>query len=184
MHCDEACFRACYSEEALATSDSFCKIGHNLLLRIFEPVFLSIPSFVSIKLPDSARMVGTRFNWWQPSHPGANQADWAIDNILIGGSDSLPTTMSDDFGAGQPSSDWLFMDNAAVQSFCETEQGKGAWSIMSNWVMDEERNGLSLVGGIDSKEGTVVTTLDLQLREGTVLEFKVSDTIKSNMNAI
>ena len=123
---------------------------------------------MSIKLPDSARTIGTRFSWWQPSHPGVNQADWAIDNILIGGSKNLQTTLSDNFDSGQPSSDWLFLDNAVVGWICESEEG-----IMSSEVSDQIRTGLSLVGGIDSEEGTVITTTDLQLQEGTVLEFQV-----------
>ena len=31
VHCDKACFRACYSEAAFATSDSFRKIGSHIV---------------------------------------------------------------------------------------------------------------------------------------------------------
>ncbi|XP_033646479.1 reelin-like isoform X1 [Asterias rubens] len=136
------------------------------------------PSFVSIKLPDSARTIGTRFSWWQPSHPGVNQADWAIDNILIGGSKNLQTTLSDNFDSGQPSSDWLFLDNAVVGWICESEEG-----IMSSEVSDQIRTGLSLVGGIDSEEGTVITTTDLQLQEGTVLEFQIRSSCNTSWDS-
>ncbi|XP_038061332.1 reelin-like [Patiria miniata] len=127
----------------------------------------SIPSFVSIELPTTARTVGTRFSWWQPNHPGINQADWAIDNILIGGSsDNRPSAMADDFDLGLPSIDWLFLDNAAVLPFCDELDQEG--------MLDGMRENLSLVGGLDAEEGTVITTVDLQLQEGTVLEFEIS----------
>ncbi|XP_022095907.1 reelin-like [Acanthaster planci] len=131
----------------------------------------SMSSFVTITLPTAARTIGTRFSWWQPNHPGLNQADWAVDNIVIGGSsNSRPTAMSDSFDSGQPSVDWLFADNAAVLSFCNELDREG----VSNGVLDTAGENLSLVGGLDPEEGSVITTVDLQLQQGTVLEFKIS----------
>lgn len=48
-------------------------------------------------LPPSAQAVGVRIRWWQPQHDGADHGDWALDNVLISGSD-IRTQISDTFG--------------------------------------------------------------------------------------
>lgn len=35
--------------------------------------------------------------WWQPQHDGADHSDWALDNVLIAGSDPR-AQISDTFG--------------------------------------------------------------------------------------
>lgn len=48
-------------------------------------------------LPPPARQEGVRVRWWQPQHEGADHSDWALDNVLIAGSDPR-AQISDTFG--------------------------------------------------------------------------------------
>lgn len=60
--------------------------------------FLSLPPrFVNVLLPPAARQEGVRVRWWQPQHDGADHSDWALDNVLIAGSDPR-AQISDTFG--------------------------------------------------------------------------------------
>lgn len=59
--------------------------------------------FVNVLLPPAARALGVRIRWWQPQHDGADHSDWALDNVLISGSDAH-TQISDTFsGVALPS---------------------------------------------------------------------------------
>lgn len=60
-----------------------------------------------ILLPEGALTNATRLRWWQPfkessglviSNP--DRAQWALDNILIGGSEINPSTLLDTFDEG------------------------------------------------------------------------------------
>lgn len=53
--------------------------------------------FVNVLLPPAARQEGVRVRWWQPQHEGADHSDWALDNVLIAGSDPR-AQISDTFG--------------------------------------------------------------------------------------
>lgn len=53
--------------------------------------------FVNVLLPPTARQEGVRVRWWQPQHDGVDQSDWALDNVLIAGSD-IRGQISDTFG--------------------------------------------------------------------------------------
>lgn len=53
--------------------------------------------FVNVLLPPAARQEGVRVRWWQPQHEGADRSDWALDNVLIAGSDPR-AQISDTFG--------------------------------------------------------------------------------------
>lgn len=114
-------------------------------------------------LPPGSRQNGTRLRWWQPAHPGEDEADFAIDNVFVGGSSTLPASLRDDFESGSVSDQWLFTDNADVGEFCIESGQTEVGSIPPS----------SLFGGINSFEDTTMTTLDLRLQEGSVLEFKV-----------
>lgn len=48
-------------------------------------------------LPPAARQEGVRVRWWQPQHDGVDHSDWALDNVLIAGSDPR-AQISDTFG--------------------------------------------------------------------------------------
>lgn len=61
-----------------------------------------------IVLPEGALSNTTRLRWWQPfsvssglASPGLERAQWAIDNILVGGSDINPSTLLDNFDDGK-----------------------------------------------------------------------------------
>lgn len=61
-----------------------------------------------IVLPEGALSNATRLRWWQPftissslAMPGLERAQWALDNILVGGSDINPSTLLDTFDEGQ-----------------------------------------------------------------------------------
>ena len=60
-----------------------------------------------IVLPEGALSNATRLRWWQPftmssglAAPSLERAQWAIDNILVGGSDINPSTLLDTFDDG------------------------------------------------------------------------------------
>lgn len=52
---------------------------------------------MNVLLPPAARQEGVRVRWWQPQHDGADHSDWALDNVLIAGSDPR-AQISDTFG--------------------------------------------------------------------------------------
>lgn len=61
-----------------------------------------------IVLPEAALTNATRLRWWQPftvssglASPSLERAQWAVDNILVGGSDINPSTLLDNFDDGQ-----------------------------------------------------------------------------------
>ena len=58
---------------------------------------MSLIRFVNVLLPPAARQEGVRVRWWQPQHEGADHSDWALDNVLIAGSDPR-AQISDTFG--------------------------------------------------------------------------------------
>lgn len=58
-------------------------------------------------LPERALTNATRLRWWQPFsllsglvRSSAERAQWALDNILVGGSDINPSTLLDTFDDG------------------------------------------------------------------------------------
>lgn len=61
-----------------------------------------------IVLPERALTNSTRLRWWQPFslwsglvRPSVERAQWALDNILVGGSDINPSTLLDTFDDGE-----------------------------------------------------------------------------------
>ncbi|XP_026788519.2 reelin isoform X1 [Pangasianodon hypophthalmus] len=121
-------------------------ISWSLLTEIIYDQY-SKPGFVNVLLPPTAQAVGVQLRWWQPQHNGAERADWALDNVLISGSDTH-AQISDTFGGvalpsherspadgiltghiGTVSQDeksisrrvsdhWLFSEDCSVQQFC------------------------------------------------------------------
>lgn len=58
-------------------------------------------------LPEGALTNATRLRWWQPYKvssalvtPNLDRAQWALDNILIGGSEINPSMLLDTFDEG------------------------------------------------------------------------------------
>lgn len=55
--------------------------------KSYQVSLVSAQRFVNVLLPPAAREEGARVRWWQPQHDGADHSDWALDNVLIAGSD-------------------------------------------------------------------------------------------------
>ncbi|XP_033105614.1 LOW QUALITY PROTEIN: reelin-like [Anneissia japonica] len=138
----------------------------NILMELLYDQYQN-PSFVSIPLASEAKQNGTRIRWRQPKHEGQRQSDWVVDNIFIGGTHALPSTLSDDFEEGVVNEQWLFHDNTRLGSYCRSD-----W--LMNPIADDRPNRWSLIGGMNPLHDTVITTTDIHLQRGSVLEFKLS----------
>ncbi|XP_016393771.1 reelin-like [Sinocyclocheilus rhinocerous] len=155
-------------------------ISWNLLTEIFYDQY-SKPEFVNVLLPAAARAVGVRIRWWQPQHDGADRSDWALDNVLISGSDAH-AQISDTFGgAALPSHErapadgthtrhssssiiheetivsdhWLFSEDCSVKRFCSSPDG------------------VMVCGNTDGQEVYAVTH-DIVPAKGWVMQFKIA----------
>uniref|UniRef100_A0A671L3B4 Reelin n=1 Tax=Sinocyclocheilus anshuiensis TaxID=1608454 RepID=A0A671L3B4_9TELE len=155
-------------------------ISWNLLTEIFYDQY-SKPEFVNVLLPAAARAVGVRIRWWQPQHDGADRSDWALDNVLISGSDAH-AQISDTFGgAALPSHErapadsthtrhsgssviheetivsdhWLFSEDCSVKRFCSSPDG------------------VMVCGNTDGQEVYAVTH-DIIPAKGWVMQFKIA----------
>uniref|UniRef100_A0A671T1G7 Reelin n=1 Tax=Sinocyclocheilus anshuiensis TaxID=1608454 RepID=A0A671T1G7_9TELE len=143
-------------------------ISWNLLTEIFYDQY-SKPEFVNVLLPAAAQAVGVRIRWWQPQHDGADRSDWALDNVLISGSDAH-AQISDTFGgAALPSHErafriyfsmvlldhWLFSEDCSVKRFCSSPDG------------------VMVCGNTDGQEVYAVTH-DIIPAKGWVMQFKIA----------
>ncbi|XP_077424138.1 reelin isoform X2 [Vanacampus margaritifer] len=155
-------------------------IHWHLLTEIFYDLYTK-PGFVNVLLPPAARQEGVRVRWWQPQHDGVDQSDWALDNVLIAGSDTR-AQISDTFGGvalpnherapadetSGPNSDlteleetpivsdhWLFSEDCSVQRFCSSPDG-----VMA-------------CGNADGREVYAVTH-DIIPEKGWVMQFKIA----------
>lgn len=91
------------------SSGSVCRSGVSWTL-LHEMDYLK---YVSVRrdyivLPEGALTNATRLRWWQPftissglATPSLERAQWALDNILVGGSDINPSTLLDTFDDGE-----------------------------------------------------------------------------------
>ncbi|XP_070558262.1 reelin-like isoform X2 [Ptychodera flava] len=137
------------------------------------------PSFVSVKLPAAARYRGCRIRWWQPKHSGRGESDWAIDNVLLSGSKTLPRSLKDRFDSDEIQSHWLYTDNTGLGSYCQLPS-----DLHTSDLSDVLRQLQSMAGdtpvapaivGIPDKDESVsIVTEDLLLQPGSVLQFKIS----------
>uniref|UniRef100_A0A3Q2U7U2 Reelin n=1 Tax=Fundulus heteroclitus TaxID=8078 RepID=A0A3Q2U7U2_FUNHE len=156
-------------------------INWHLLTEIFYDLYTK-PGFVNVLLPPAARQEGVRVRWWQPQHEGADRSDWALDNVLIAGSDPR-AHISDTFGGvalpnherapadetsgrvGQfpifalfvvsVSDHWLFSEDCSVQRFCNSPDG------------------VMVCGNADGREVYAVTH-DIVPDKGWVMQFKIA----------
>ncbi|XP_071961497.1 reelin-like [Antedon mediterranea] len=141
-------------------------IGWNPLMELLYDQY-KYPTFVSIPLVSEAKFNGTRIRWHQPKHEGHGQTDWVIDNIFIGGSNVLPSSHVDNFEEGVVSKQWLFHGNTMLAPYCVAD-----WLV--NPISDGRPNSWSLIGGVNPLHNTLITTTDIHLQKGSVLEFKLS----------
>ena len=107
-----------------------------------------------IEIPADARRNGVRIRWWQPKHGGSARSDWALDNVVIGGKTTNDLVMRDSFDARHSDLFWIQRDNTYIDSYCG-----------SNTV---------LRGEAVTKENVTLTTMDMQIEEGFMLQFSIS----------
>ena len=132
-----------------------------LLFSLLAFSFLSIKSttigacsYVSSKLPKTARKNGVRVRWWQPRHSGQSRADWIVDEIVIGGKEVNPNEVNDGFGAGRRTVNWLQMANIRYDAYCSVPY--------------------AAVGQSAPGESVVLTTSDVTVASGDVIEFVIA----------
>ncbi|XP_074645991.1 reelin-like [Tubulanus polymorphus] len=111
--------------------------------------------FVSIPLPSKAKTSGVQIRWWQPHNQRLRTtADWAIDDVLVTGMSSNPAVLKEEFAAGSLHN-WLGTDNAIIGPYCGSSH--------------------ALVGHApDENEIVSMTTIDLDMRKGYMLQFDIS----------
>ncbi len=111
-------------------------------------------SYVTIELPADAKRHGARLRWWQPQHGGAGRADWALDSVVIGGKTTNDLMMKDSFDSGHSDVHWIQRDNTHLGSYCGSNT--------------------ALKGEAVSKENVTLTTADMRIEEGFLLQFSIS----------
>ena len=107
-----------------------------------------------IEIPDEAKWNSVRIRWWQPKHGGSAKSDWAIDNIVIGGKTTNDLVMKDDFNGRHSNLFWIQRDNTYIDTYCGSSS--------------------ALRGEAVSKENVTLTTMDMQIDEGFMLQFSIS----------
>lgn len=109
-----------------------------------------------VDLPPSAKHNGVRIRWWQPKHALGSNSDWALDNIVIGGSESNPIAMQDSFdgASANPGLTWLQKDNIHTSLYCEK---KGV-----------------MRGKLSPAENVTLMTAEMSIEEGFMLQFSIS----------
>ncbi|KAL3853203.1 hypothetical protein ACJMK2_016762, partial [Sinanodonta woodiana] len=109
------------------------------------------PAFITVKLPQEVKENGVRLRWWQPTH-GKNQLhDWAVDNINIGGNIINPENFSSIPEPGFDPTRWYSADNLVVGEYCKSS--------------------LVAKGDTLDHEASTLTTRDLNIKEGYMLQF-------------
>ncbi|XP_062860161.1 reelin [Trichomycterus rosablanca] len=119
-----------------------------------------------IKLPEGALTNATRLRWWQPFTmssglvtPNLQRAQWALDNILVGGADINPSTLFDTFDDESKSHEenWSFYPNAVrTAGFCGNPSFHLYWP---NKNQDGTHN--------------ILETRELIVQPGYILQFKI-----------
>ena len=74
---------------------------------------------VSYELTPLSQTGATRFRWWQPSHDGFNQDEWAIADVYIGGN-LIHNSIIETFDPIDDSN-WLFYSGASVTGHCNSQ---------------------------------------------------------------
>lgn len=108
-------------------------------------------SFITVDLPKQAKQNGVRIRFWQPQNSRQSQSDWIIDDVVIGGKEVNPNEVNDEVGSSPQTIHWLQTFNARFGAFCGASRALAASS--------------------SSAEGVVVTTSDLSVNAGDMIEF-------------
>ncbi|KAG5845891.1 hypothetical protein ANANG_G00143990 [Anguilla anguilla] len=162
LHFSGSCTRQLVTVDLNLTNAEFIQFYFiwNLLTEIFYDQY-SKPGFVNVLLPPAAREEGVRVRWWQPQHDGTDHGDWALDNVLIAGSDPHAQILDTIALLPPPeesvtvSDHWLFSEGCLVQRFCGSPDG------------------VMVCGSVDGREVYAVTH-DIIPDRGWVMQFKVA----------
>lgn len=119
-----------------------------------------------ILLPEKAQTNTTRLRWWQPFTiinsfvvPSPDRAQWALDNILIGGAEINPSQLVDTFDDEGTSHDehWSFYPNAVrTAGFCGNPSFHLYWP---NKKKDRTHN--------------ILSSRELIIQPGYMIQFKI-----------
>ena len=77
------------------------------------------PTHISYELTPQSQTSATRFRWWQPSHDGAYQDEWAITDLFIGGN-LMHNSIAENFDPVN-NSNWLFYSGADLAPYCNSQ---------------------------------------------------------------
>ncbi|MBN3305955.1 RELN protein, partial [Amia calva] len=163
-------------------------ISWTLLTEIFYDQY-SKPGFVNVLLPPAVRTEGVRVRWWQPQHEGAEQSDWALDNVLIGGSDPHSAILDTFSGVVLPNHERAVADGTplgriVLQTHMEEEQEEEEemGTVSEHWLFYEEcavqrfcdsEDGVMVCGSVDGREVYAVTQ-DIIPSDDWIMQFKVA----------
>ncbi|KAK7028232.1 hypothetical protein SK128_005959 [Halocaridina rubra] len=126
------------------------------LLRELDYKLYTKPSKEYILIPVLARSPATLFRFWQPRLDDSPPA-WSLDDLYIGGSEISAAELMDHFEGEPTISEWLFAPHSEnKKDYCSADT-----------------NG-SLVWGAASPGHRAITTQELIINEGHVLQFKLS----------
>lgn len=144
-----------------------------------------------IVLPEAALTNATRLRWWQPftissglATPSLERAQWAIDNILVGGSDINPSTLLDTFDDGEFAGS-LYAPGLHPEDnlFCFMSSPEGvsheeSWSFYPNAVRTAGFCGnpsfhLYWPNKNQDRTHNILATRELIVQPGYILQFKV-----------
>lgn len=147
-----------------------------------------------IVLPEGALTNATRLRWWQPftissglAMPSLERAQWAIDNILVGGSDINPSTLLDTFDDGEFACSFYFPGHdvevyssscLCFISFPEGVSHEESWSFYPNAVRTAGFCGnpsfhLYWPNKNHDRTHNILATRELIVQPGYILQFKV-----------
>eukprot|EP00058_Branchiostoma_floridae_P011776 XP_002597264.1 hypothetical protein BRAFLDRAFT_66399 [Branchiostoma floridae] len=135
-----------------------------ILLHELDHEHYTSPQQDYITLPPEARTASTRLRWWQPvgrrnQHVSIDDpmAEWALDDIMVGGADINPSSLWETFEFHPNDALWEFWPNGAVSD--ETCGNVGGLMTWTNQQSDGTSN--------------TITTMPLIVSEGYVLQFKI-----------
>ncbi|XP_078679043.1 reelin-like [Branchiostoma floridae x Branchiostoma belcheri] len=134
------------------------------LLHELDHEHYTSPQQDYITLPAEARTASTRLRWWQPvgrrnQHVSIDDpmAEWALDDIMVGGADINPSSLWETFEFLPNNALWEFWPNGGVSDeVCGNVGGLMTWT---NQQSDGTAN--------------TITTMPLIVSEGYVLQFKI-----------
>lgn len=73
------------------------------LLHVLDHTHYLTPRTDYIPLPPEALTPSTRLRWWQaPAHDNTKRTQWAIDNVLVGGTVINPSSFHQSFDLDTP----------------------------------------------------------------------------------